>query len=47
MNMCVIDAGHFNTENVIVSDLAKNLTREFPGIEVLCNNVEYDPFKTY
>ncbi len=45
MGMCVIDAGHFNTEKVVLPALAGILKEKFKDLEVLCNNVEKDPFK--
>lgn len=46
-NLCIIDAGHFNTENIIVPHLKNILDKEFPSLCVMCNNIESDPFKTY
>ncbi|MCR4437041.1 MAG: Nif3-like dinuclear metal center hexameric protein [Clostridiales bacterium] len=43
--MCVIDAGHFNTERIIVPGLVELLKRRFSGLEVLSSNVEKDPFE--
>ncbi len=45
MGMCVIDAGHFNTERIIVPKLAQILSGQFPGVEVVSNSREEDPFK--
>lgn len=45
MGMCIIDAGHFNTERIVLPALAEVLKEKFKDIEVLCNNVEKDPFK--
>jgi dinuclear metal center YbgI/SA1388 family protein len=44
--LCIIDAGHFNTEKVVIPALAAALKSNFPGIEVLCSKQEEDPFKT-
>lgn len=45
MGMCVIDAGHFSTERIIVPRLVEILKEKFKTIEILSNNVEEDPFK--
>lgn len=45
--LCIIDAGHFNTEKVVLPALASALKDNFPGIEVFCFQKEEDPFKTY
>lgn len=45
--LCIIDAGHFNTERVVLPVLMAALTENFPGIEVFCFQQEEDPFKTY
>jgi len=45
--LCIIDAGHFNTEKVVLPALANALEDNFPGIEVFCFLKEEDPFKTY
>ncbi|WP_010243225.1 Nif3-like dinuclear metal center hexameric protein [Acetivibrio cellulolyticus] len=45
MGMCVIDAGHFSTERIIVPRLVEILKKKFSGVEVMSNNVEEDPFK--
>lgn len=47
MELCVIDAGHFNTERIIIPKLVDILSKRFVGLEFFSNNVEYDPFKTY
>jgi putative NIF3 family GTP cyclohydrolase 1 type 2 len=44
---CVIDAGHFNTEKIMVQNTAKMLKEKFSDVEVICNNVETDPLKYY
>lgn len=45
--LCIMDAGHFNTEKVILGPLSKALKENFPGIEVFCFQKEEEPFKTY
>jgi GTP cyclohydrolase I len=47
MGICIVDAGHFNTEKIILPELAKLISNKFPDIEVFCSNMEKDPFKTY
>ncbi|HHW47072.1 MAG TPA: Nif3-like dinuclear metal center hexameric protein [Clostridiaceae bacterium] len=44
--ICVIDAGHYATEKVIVPVLAKKLNERFPGIEVISSCTESDPIRT-
>lgn len=39
--ICLFDAGHFNTENVIVDTLANILSTEFPHINVVSCEFEY------
>lgn len=43
--LCVIDAGHFNTEKIVLPFLASSLKEQFPGIGIVVSNVEEDPFK--
>lgn len=45
--LCIIDAGHFNTEKIILPILAASLASNFPDIEVFCSEKEEDPFNTY
>ncbi|MCX7843229.1 MAG: Nif3-like dinuclear metal center hexameric protein [Clostridia bacterium] len=45
--ICVMDAGHFGTERIIVEKLAYILSKRFPGIEVVGSTVEKDPFIYY
>lgn len=44
--LCIIDAGHFNTERIVLPALMTALKVNFPGIEVFCFQKEEDPFKT-
>ena len=44
MGLCIIDAGHFATEHIIVKKLAKTLQDRFSELEVQCNTLETDPF---
>ncbi len=43
MGLCVIDAGHFSTEHVIVSELVGLIKERFSGIDVIGSEVENDP----
>jgi len=45
--LCIIDAGHFGTERVVLPYLAKELGKAFPSIEVIQYQEEKDPFITY
>ena len=47
MGKFVIDAGHFNTEKVVLPALKEQLMKSFPGLEVFCSTMEKDPFSTY
>lgn len=44
MNMCIIDCGHFDTENIF-KDVMKRFLDTFDGIEVLSSDVNLNPFK--
>lgn len=43
--ICIIDAGHFATEKVIIPVIVKKLQESFPTIEVVRNYMEKDPIK--
>ena len=45
--LCIVDAGHFNTEKIVLPALAKALRGNFPEVEVYCFQKEEDPFKNY
>lgn len=47
MGKCIIDAGHFNTERVILPELAVLIKDKFHDVKVFCSNMEDDPFKIY
>ncbi len=47
MSICAIDAGHFGTENIIVSQITDWLQKQFPETKISCNNMEKDPFRYY
>ena len=40
---CVLDAGHFCTENTVVKPLAEKLAAQFPDVEVVVSQVSCDP----
>ena len=45
--MCMIDAGHFNTEKIVLPYLAASLAERFPEVEITRYKQETDPFITY
>lgn len=45
--LCVIDAGHFNTERIILPRIAEFIQKSFPGVTVNISTMEEDPFKYY
>lgn len=45
--ICIIDAGHFNTEKIVLPALATAIKDNFADIEVHYFEKEEDPFKTY
>lgn len=45
--LSAIDAGHFNTEVIILPVLADIIKNRFPDIEVFCFKKEEEPFKVY
>lgn len=47
MELCLIDAGHFHTEKVVLPELEKRICGKLPSLEVFSNKVEADPFKIY
>lgn len=47
MGMCIIDAGHFNTEKIVLPHIKALLENEFPSLQVLCSRSASDPFITY
>jgi len=42
--ICIIEAGHYATEKIMVARLADMFKQKFPGIGVLCSASEKDPF---
>jgi dinuclear metal center YbgI/SA1388 family protein len=42
--LCIIDAGHFSTEKVVLPYLAGRLGEEYPDVEVFICKEENDPF---
>lgn len=47
MGLCLLDAGHFSTEVVVLPYLERILKERFPGIEIAGRCVETDPFNYY
>lgn len=47
MGKCLIDAGHFSSERVMLPVLAELLEKRFPELEVRCSRLEKEPFSTY
>ncbi|MCX8130634.1 MAG: Nif3-like dinuclear metal center hexameric protein [Clostridia bacterium] len=43
--LCVIDAGHYNTERIIVPKLVSLINDKFKGIKVAASDMEEDPIK--
>lgn len=44
MGLCIVDAGHFGTERVMVPEIVGKLGSRFPGLEVISYSMEEDPF---
>lgn len=44
--MCVIDAGHFATERIMVPRVAQRISEKFPDVDVVTSEMEEDPIKT-
>jgi dinuclear metal center YbgI/SA1388 family protein len=44
MGLCIIDAGHFATENLIVGKLKATLENRFADVEIVCSKMGRDPF---
>lgn len=42
-NFCVLDAGHFCTENTVIKPLAEKLAAKFPDTEIIISDVSEDP----
>ncbi|MBQ2900184.1 MAG: Nif3-like dinuclear metal center hexameric protein [Oscillospiraceae bacterium] len=42
-NFCVLDAGHFCTENTVIEPLAEKLRKAFPDSEIIVSEVSEDP----
>ncbi len=45
MGLCVIDAGHFGTERIIVNELSRLLSGKFSSLTIVPSKVEKDPIK--
>ncbi len=44
-DICLIDAGHFNTENVVIPVLKNKLCDHFPDVEFICSKTSDCPYK--
>lgn len=44
--LCIIDAGHFNTEKIVLPALAAAIKAKFPDVDTDYFKEEEDPFKT-
>ncbi len=44
MGLCIVDAGHFATERIILPKLRDTLSKRFKELEIICSIVEADPF---
>ena len=44
LGLNLLDAGHFPTENVVCSPLARRLSERFPKVEVLLSEVHREVF---
>lgn len=42
--LCILDAGHFSTEKVVLPYLARRLGEQYPDVEILLCQDENDPF---
>ena len=40
---CVLDAGHFCTENTVIKPLAEKLSSNFDDVEIIVSEVSEDP----
>ncbi len=44
MGLCILDVGHFASEQVILEELREKLSGRFDAVEVICSKMESDPF---
>lgn len=44
MNMCIVDCGHFDTENIF-KDVMKRFLDTFESVEILSSEINLNPFK--
>ena len=47
LGMTIIDAGHFHTENPVVTVLAEKIQKAFPGIQVIVSKTHADCMKFF
>ncbi|MDF2984599.1 MAG: hypothetical protein K0R50_109 [Eubacterium sp.] len=44
MGLCIVDVGHFASEQIILNKLQDQIKDRFKNIEVICSKMENDPF---
>lgn len=44
MGLCIVDAGHFATECIILPKLRDTLNKRFKELDIVCSKMEADPF---
>lgn len=44
MGLCIVDAGHFATERIILPKLRDTLNNRFKELDIICSKMETDPF---
>ncbi len=44
MGLCIVDAGHFATERMLLPKLRDTLKKKFKEIDIICSKMEADPF---
>ena len=44
---CVLDAGHFCTENTVIKPLAEKAAKAFPDTEIIVSESSEDPARYY
>ena len=47
MGITIIDAGHFNTENIIFLNIMKSILAKFVDIEVIQSETSEDVYKFF
>lgn len=44
MGLCIVDAGHYATERIILPKLKDILNKRFKELDIICSKMESDPF---